>query len=335
VITATGKYGRAVDRLSDGIAGMLNISGGVITATGYGGRAVENNFGIATISGGDFTATGNNGEAVFNNRGMITISGGKFTATGDGCAVSNWLATVNISGGEFTTTDNGEATVVNIESELTISGGTVRATKGYAVGNWANEGVAGQFTLSGSAIVFAYGIADTSVISGPYSRSEDAVIVSWDHTATVPPVYTAGTFTDIYKLPASATTVWKIEGSKVGIFAKNGTTEGFISVDGVTVNGVGIAETQLSNITVYPNPTSGVVYIEVAGQVRNDIRSVEVFDVMGRMQNGEWRTGNGGKLSLQFGEGWGEVNISHLPSGIYFLKIETEQGTVMKKVMKE
>jgi hypothetical protein len=57
------------------------------------------------------------------------------------------------------------------------------------------------------------------------------------------------------------------------------------------------------------------------GELR--IENVEIFDMYGR------------KLPLQNGEGWGEVNISHLPAGIYFLKIETEKGTVMKKVVKK
>jgi hypothetical protein len=79
-----------------------------------------------------------------------------------------------------------------------------------------------------------------------------------------------------------------------------------------------------------------VVRIEVAGQARNDV-GIEVFDMMGRLQNGTRNTVNGTreKLPLHFGEGWGEVNLSYLPAGVYFLKIETEQGTVMKKVVKQ
>jgi hypothetical protein len=79
-------------------------------------------------------------------------------------------------------------------------------------------------------------------------------------------------------------------------------------------------------IEVYPNPTTGELCIEVAGQARNDsnlhIMSVKVYDMYGR------------KLPLHFGEGRGEVNISHLHAGIYFVKIATEQGAVVRKVVK-
>jgi uncharacterized protein YfbU (UPF0304 family) len=80
------------------------------------------------------------------------------------------------------------------------------------------------------------------------------------------------------------------------------------------------------NITLVPNPTTGELRIEVAGQARNDGKlqmiNVEVLDVYGR------------KLPLHFGEGWGEVNISHLPAGVYFMKINTESGDIVKKVVK-
>jgi hypothetical protein len=72
-------------------------------------------------------------------------------------------------------------------------------------------------------------------------------------------------------------------------------------------------------IEVYPNPTSGELIIK---NEKLGIESVEVYDMYGR------------KLPLHFGEGWGEVNISHLQSGIYFVKITTKKGVVVRKVVK-
>jgi hypothetical protein len=87
-------------------------------------------------------------------------------------------------------------------------------------------------------------------------------------------------------------------------------------------NGVGVAEQNSSNITIYPNPTIGELRIE-SGELR--IENVEVFDVFGRKQMP--------LLSSMSSEA--TIDISHLSAGVYFLKISTEIGQVTKKVLKE
>jgi hypothetical protein len=63
------------------------------------------------------------------------------------------------------------------------------------------------------------------------------------------------------------------------------------------------------------------------------IKSIEIFDIYGRKCHAI--------NSPPFMEGWqpkadGVVfNISHLQSGIYFVKIYTEAGEVVKKVVKQ
>ena len=62
------------------------------------------------------------------------------------------------------------------------------------------------------------------------------------------------------------------------------------------------------------------------------MENVEIFDIYGR------------KVATKFPsnslEGWQPqadgvvVNISHFPAGIYFVRIQTEKGTVTKKVVK-
>jgi len=53
---------------------------------------------------------------------------------------------------------------------------------------------------------------------------------------------------------------------------------------------------------------------------------VEVFDVFGRKQKGESRR--------QKGERNVKIDISLLPAGVYFVKITTEAGITMRKVIK-
>ena len=84
-----------------------------------------------------------------------------------------------------------------------------------------------------------------------------------------------------------------------------------------------ITETENSSVTIYPNPTTGELTID-NGQLRID--NVEVFDVYGRkLSSNHLITSSPHHL----------INISHLHSGIYFVKITTEAGEVVKKVVKK
>jgi len=95
---------------------------------------------------------------------------------------------------------------------------------------------------------------------------------------------------------------------------------------------VGIEAITNYELRIYPNPTDGELRIEIAGQARNDVQSVEIFDVYGRNV--------GGKFPSNVLEGWQPqadgvvIDLTVLQSGIYFVKITTEQGEVVKKVVK-
>lgn len=75
----------------------------------------------------------------------------------------------------------------------------------------------------------------------------------------------------------------------------------------------------LENITLVPNPTTGELRII---NYESGIMDVEIFDVYGRMQKVENRKQN-------------VYDISHLQSGIYFVRIITEGGEIVKKVVKQ
>jgi len=80
----------------------------------------------------------------------------------------------------------------------------------------------------------------------------------------------------------------------------------------------------LDKVSVIPNPTTGELRI-MSGELRID--KIEIFDVYGRKLPSN-------HLKEQ-GEGKIQLNISHLPAGIYFVKIRTEAGEVVRKVLKE
>ena len=88
-----------------------------------------------------------------------------------------------------------------------------------------------------------------------------------------------------------------------------------------------IPENETSKFLVYPNPTTGELTIEVAGQACNDVQRVEVFDIYGRKQNVEFNSY--GLMVLR------SYGLSHLQSGIYLLKISTPQGNFYEKIIKQ
>ena len=86
---------------------------------------------------------------------------------------------------------------------------------------------------------------------------------------------------------------------------------------------VGIEETDnYPSVRVYPNPATGELQVT---SYELQVTGVEVFDVFGR---------NVGVKLPSFG-GVGGGDISHLPAGIYFLRIQTENGVVVRKVVKQ
>jgi len=86
-----------------------------------------------------------------------------------------------------------------------------------------------------------------------------------------------------------------------------------------------------SKIVVYPNPTDGVIQVSLpnpseggAYKAPEEI-TIEFFDVLGRRM---------GIAHPPLRGGLGGLDISHLPTGIYFLRIQTETDVITQKVVK-
>jgi len=93
----------------------------------------------------------------------------------------------------------------------------------------------------------------------------------------------------------------------------------------VFVEGVGIDdELRITNYEwrVYPNPTSGQLRIE---NYELRIESIEIFDVFGK---------NVSRLTSHIAHPI-SIDISFLPTGVYFLRITTDDGVVTRAVVKK
>ena len=79
-------------------------------------------------------------------------------------------------------------------------------------------------------------------------------------------------------------------------------------------------------VKVYPNPTNGELTIETMNNEQLIMNNVAIYDVMGRMFNNFQFSTFNSQL---------KINLSPLPSGIYFIQIQTEKGVATVKIIKK
>ena len=75
-----------------------------------------------------------------------------------------------------------------------------------------------------------------------------------------------------------------------------------------------------SSIAVYPNPAT----TEVTVKSNNNIKSIQLYDVQGRIITASLTD------TLE-----SKIDVSNYGSGIYFIKIITEKGMQVQKLLKE
>lgn len=104
----------------------------------------------------------------------------------------------------------------------------------------------------------------------------------------------------------------------------NGTKSDIIGIDSFSVDTTDLATNQNldQDFSVFPNPATNVV--TVLNKKGDVIKNIEITDLNGRVIS----TLNENTISS-------EINISSLTSGIYFLKVQTENGLAVTKLMKE
>jgi len=92
------------------------------------------------------------------------------------------------------------------------------------------------------------------------------------------------------------------------------------------MTGIGIKEneTQLLNVSVYPNPASNLLFIEFKERQGNT--TIEIFDVAGKIVKA------GAFLNSQKYTG---IPVADLAKGLYLVRIRTGAGSVTKKFIKE
>lgn len=79
-----------------------------------------------------------------------------------------------------------------------------------------------------------------------------------------------------------------------------------------------IEEQSADQLLIYPNPVSDVIYLNS----EELIKSVSVYNYDGRLM-----------LSHEVGKKQSEVQVSDLHSGIYLIRVETENNTITQRII--
>jgi len=101
-----------------------------------------------------------------------------------------------------------------------------------------------------------------------------------------------------------------------------------------------VTEEESSNFSVYPNPTTGQLRIE-SNKGINPLVSVEIFDIMGKKISSHHLIPTSPHHLIPSSShhlipsSSPHLDISHLSAGVYFVKIHTENGAVVRKVIKQ
>jgi len=102
-----------------------------------------------------------------------------------------------------------------------------------------------------------------------------------------------------------------------------GATQSYMFLDTLNITSVLSTNNFLaSKLSVYPNPATNV--INISSTINATINKVEMTDLNGRVV-----------LSQNVNATSGQVAIADLATGVYMLKIATDQGTAVKKIVKQ
>lgn len=83
---------------------------------------------------------------------------------------------------------------------------------------------------------------------------------------------------------------------------------------------IGVEETETSNLKIYPNPTNGCVTVEC-----ENMEYIQVFSIIGSEELVQTVTGK--SITV--------INMNNLPAGLYYFRIATSNGYVIRKIVKD
>jgi len=97
--------------------------------------------------------------------------------------------------------------------------------------------------------------------------------------------------------------------------------DGEVETEFGMTGGLSVSEVDFGQVSVYPNPSEGTVFIEV--QKADELRNISIFDMIGKTV----------ATFSSFQNTKTVLNLNHLVDGVYHINLNSDNGTVTKKVV--
>lgn len=155
-------------------------------------------------------------------------------------------------------------------------------------------------------------------------NASDEIVISFDIPAALDPpnnydirigINDAGQDAPSYLTSEACSITSPTPAADVGNFPNNNIILDLLGTDNLAVD----TQELENNISLYPNPVNNRLNVEVSNSI--EITSATMFDVLGKA--------NAVKLND------GVINTASLSAGVYILQLETNEGTLTKKIVKK
>ncbi|MBP9186904.1 MAG: DUF4465 domain-containing protein [Bacteroidia bacterium] len=134
-------------------------------------------------------------------------------------------------------------------------------------------------------------------------------------------IKTSWTWVDLKPLGDVDSVMFKLSSSDVGQFGMN--TPAFFAIDEFTTRDARVGLTNIAQTlqtSIYPNPTNGLLTINLPQQNTN--ASVAVYDVTGKL----WIAHNMQNMA--------QIDLTNMPSGVYFVRVSSNGLSNIQRVVK-
>ena len=181
----------------------------------------------------------------------------------------------------------------------------------------SGESVTINFTTRFLANAFDAASLNVTVGTAPTSVAQTTVVASFPSIAGADTFHTARVAT--WTAPAAGIYYFAFHHNSAAM----GTAAASLIVDSVSATSILSVNEVLSNkFVVYPNPTTGLINVSNSDNIR--LNKITVTDLNGRVV----KSNNYDNLSDT------QLNVSDLSAGMYLLTISSDQGTAVKKIVK-
>jgi hypothetical protein len=293
---------------------------------GSGGTySIRVNAGTVTVKNGNVT------KGIRVGGGELTVESGMYSGGGE--AYSGGEDAIYCLGGKATIISGTFFCTIDLAANgcLVESGGQILIAGGSTVSppiNWKNSGSVTSVTVTAaatSAPIITTTTLPSGTVGATYSQALAATgttPITWDViVGALPAGLTLSAAGVISGTPSTAGT------TNFTVQASNGTSPDATQALSITVNHTnGIVEVLESSIAIYPNPAKDMLIIENA---ESRIVNIAIYDISGRTVGADLRVSPQNQGAHTGAPQ--QINISHLPAGVYLVKAGNKTAKFVKE----